>query len=952
MPFITPKNPTFNEDWKDLAASPFFILQELVLPASYSPKRMTSWFISSITGALSHNFRILAKAPGEVEFLVVAEATLRDSIVRDWQFVETIAFPTVCDWHAASNLNNLKIREYFQGLVERRSSQDSAVRVSVESIETQKLTVAIPNLKYKNTEPPSPQDVIFSSVAKLISVNYPDTVLICCFEARAAVASIFKDSWKRVHVAITKNLLFITDSATLKISRPFPYISFTKAKINTSFASEVCFYSRESVDDAETIIRIGDISMEKINLIITMCKFALRNILIATEIRTNEFEMRKKISADLSGSHLFISKQNSMVNVSESNFTVPNFENQNDIFLFVKTQTLSLQFCVPFFKLLGQFDVIMYLNQEEQANLSVTMDYILVSWADSQLILPFKEISVIQKSQIPGLMEHLYSVFTASFKIEIWTKNNAQYSFCAYSQSDNLYNLLMSCMHSVVFSTITDSNSLKQSLNEMFEIQDESNWNETYEKLPCIPLDLNLKNLMIEHMGIPDQMRKILWPFISRSVFLKFCYSDYLNLGLCNRVKDEIEKDINRSLPEHPAFQSKVGQDALRRVLNAFAHKNPSIGYAQAMNLVVSHLLLSVNEEQSFLILCKIVEEILPEHYSKTLVGSVIHQRVFESFLRDYIPELDEHFAKLSLDLSTVTIPWFVALFLSIMPMDCAQIVLDFFFLEKEPFLFKLALGIFKVNKPLLLLSVDEMSAMIVFKNFFKSLNKRILKNVFEECFEFKITQSDIESKRHEHWFSVTSKMELDFKRSQIRTFERTSKFKVKELEIFYFYYQRILLLHEQPKSGLNKNGFDIFMQQQGLKYSKLSNLMFQYATAKFKKQTLDLSSVVALMQEYLKESPNYRFKFLFQLHDVDSDGKLTLEELFDFVQSLLSLLMGSQDEITELKSNGPHTEMVQYLLDFYETSTHFCPGNLVTQNAVFMSLMSVPYLVNKLGLF
>ena len=99
-------------------------------------------------------------------------------------------------------------------------------------------------------------------------------------------------------------------------------------------------------------------------------------------------------------------------------------------------------------------------------------------------------------------------------------------------------------------------------------------------------------------VGLPNRLRGEIWEITSGSFYLRLgqpdLYTDTLshNSGKESLAIDEIEKDLNRSLPEYAGFQSEEGIGRLRRVLTAYSWTNPEVGYCQAMNIVVAALLM------------------------------------------------------------------------------------------------------------------------------------------------------------------------------------------------------------------------------------------------------------------------------------------------------------------------------------------------------------------------
>lgn len=268
--------------------------------------------------------------------------------------------------------------------------------------------------------------------------------------------------------------------------------------------------------------------------------------------------------------------------------------------------------------------------------------------------------------------------------------------------------------------------------------------------------------------GIPEGLRAQIWMLYSGalndSAGQEGYYQSLLrdNKGRSSIALEEIERDLHRSLPEHPAFQSPVGINALRRVLQAYSWRNPEIGYCQAMNIVASVLLIYCKEEDAFWLLCALCERLLPDYYTKKVVGSLIDQGVFEDLLKKKLPRLYEHLNNLSI-VNMISLPWFITCFISTMPFQSAVHILDCFFYDGPRVLLMTGLEVLLQCEREVLSVPDDCGAMQVFTTFLQGVANTDTQTVFKgEKMSMNVTA--LIANAYEHFGTITNQMIIDLR--------------------------------------------------------------------------------------------------------------------------------------------------------------------------------------------
>ena len=189
---------------------------------------------------------------------------------------------------------------------------------------------------------------------------------------------------------------------------------------------------------------------------------------------------------------------------------------------------------------------------------------------------------------------------------------------------------------------------------------------------------------------------------------------------------DQIEKDLHRTFPNHRLTGDEEGKARLRRILGAYAVRNPLVGYCQGLNFLAATFLLvfcpdvgddestaDVGDDESTAFWCfvALVEDILTGYFDPMMINQQVDGLVFEQLVRELLPGLAAHFDEVGVHVPTAVAGWFLVAFVNSLPAEATMRVWDVLFLDSllgqtwssPAALFRVALALLEIYKEAIL---------------------------------------------------------------------------------------------------------------------------------------------------------------------------------------------------------------------------------------------------------
>lgn len=214
--------------------------------------------------------------------------------------------------------------------------------------------------------------------------------------------------------------------------------------------------------------------------------------------------------------------------------------------------------------------------------------------------------------------------------------------------------------------------------------------------------------------GIPNVMRAWAWFHISHAQEYKTKYPDLSKIDTAKipaKVKDDIEKDVDRTFPKHLQFAETDGhgQASLRRLLQWYAAIDEEVGYCQGMGFVAGLLLTYLEEEEAFYCFAAALMTPCPtplrEIYLPDLADAKRKMYVFGELGRQILGPLWTHLEEQGVHTSMYATEWLMTLFCRGFNFDLVTRVWDVYLFEGFKVVYRVALALLKVCTRFFLLS-------------------------------------------------------------------------------------------------------------------------------------------------------------------------------------------------------------------------------------------------------
>ena len=151
----------------------------------------------------------------------------------------------------------------------------------------------------------------------------------------------------------------------------------------------------------------------------------------------------------------------------------------------------------------------------------------------------------------------------------------------------------------------------------------------------------------------------------------------------------------------------------------------------EGKNIIASVILLYMPEEDAFFLLCAIVEDLLPNYFTQSMVGSLLDLEVMDDLVQKHLPQVHEHLLTTIGGVSTIAVPWFMCLFIHCLPWKSALRAIDLFLAQGSRALFVVGLAVLKTCEPQILASDSEQILNFLKESIVKSIDSTdLMKNV------------------------------------------------------------------------------------------------------------------------------------------------------------------------------------------------------------------------------